>query len=217
MPHWIYSDLLNAMTRNMTIAVVNGPLTGERVAQIADALAVDQVGLFAHSSTSRGVLESPRLRAAVLCDPVVLPDVTFPMTLTSPSVDPVGPILVLRAERSYDDEGDDAPPIPPYIGPSLPEEVTTTVTLPRMAHADLLDDVWAEFGAQSIRGSWDRRADALLLGVDVSARRGGRRDRAPRVPARRRGARRGTPFSATGGGERPRRHAAAARRRRLLR
>lgn len=195
MPHWIYSDFLDLLSRNVTIAIAPGPLTGARIDEIATALAVDQVGLLAHSSTDRGVLESPRLRASVLCDPVVLPDMTFPMTVASPSVEPFGPVLVLRAERSYAEEGDDAPPIPPYIGPSLPEESTEVVTLARMAHADLLDDAWAELGAQTIpwmRGTagptrpfaewtYSRRAGG---GSEVAAaRRDYRRDVAARAAA----------------------------------
>ena len=117
----------------------------------------------------------------------------LPDDLASPSVDPLGPVLVLRAERSYAEEGDDAPPIPPYIGPSL-EESTEVVTLARMAHADLLDDArsWARRRSRGCEGhagptrpfaEWATRVAPEGAARVAAARRDYRRDVAARAAA----------------------------------
>lgn len=153
MPHWIYSEFFKQMTPNVTMVVLNGPspLTGDRIEEIADAVAVDRIGFFAHSSTDRLILDSPRVGSVVLCDPVVMPQVSLSLEMTSSEVNNPVPFLVMRAGQSYaSDDGGGPSPIPDYLGPNLPSDSTTTITFDGMGHADLLDDTWAELGATTI-------------------------------------------------------------------
>tara|TARA_B110001450_G_scaffold255469_1_gene283108 strand:+ start:24525 stop:25238 length:714 start_codon:yes stop_codon:yes gene_type:complete len=153
MPHWIYSEFFKQMTSNVTMVVLNGPspLTGDRIEEIADAIAVDRIGFFAHSSTDRLILDSPRVGSVVLCDPVVFPQFSPPFQMFSSEVSNSIPFLILRAGQSYiSDDAVSSSPIPDYLGPSLPTDNTDTVTFYGMGHADLLDDKWADLGASTI-------------------------------------------------------------------
>lgn len=152
MPHWIYSEFFKQMTPNVTMVVLNGPspLTGDRIEEIADAVAVDRIGFFAHSSTDRHILDSSRVGSVVLCDPVVMPQLSLPFQMTSSEVVNPIPFLVLRAGQSYTSFEDGPSPIPNYLGPQLPSESTDTTTFDGMGHADLLDDTWADLGASTI-------------------------------------------------------------------
>ena len=151
MPHWIYSEFFRQMTPNVTLVVLNGPspLTGDRVDEISNAIAVDQIGFFAHSSTDRLALDSPRVGRVVLCDPVIVPQLSLTFRMTSTEVSNPVPFLVLRAGQSYATSGGPRP-IPDFLGPRLPSESTNTVTFEGMGHADLLDDLWADLGASAI-------------------------------------------------------------------
>lgn len=158
MPHWIYSEFFKQMTPNVTMVVLNGPspLTGDRVEEIADAVGVDRIGFFAHSSTDRLILDSSRVGSVVLCDPVVMPQLSLAFQMSSTEVVNPIPFLVLRAGQSYASDGDGPSPIPNYLGPQLPAMNTDTFTFDGMGHADLLDDTWADLGASTIpwmRGS----------------------------------------------------------------
>lgn len=152
MPHWIYSEFFKQMTPNVTMVVLNGPspITGDRIEEIADAVAVDRIGFFAHSSTDRLILDSPRVRSVVLCDPVVMPQLSLSLQMSSTEVVNPIPFLVLRAGQSYVSNDNGPSPIPNYLGPQLPAETTDTITIDGMGHADLLDDTWAELGASAI-------------------------------------------------------------------
>lgn len=152
MPHWIYSEFFKQMTPNVTMVVLNGPspLTGDRIEEIADAVAVDRIGFFAHSSTDRLILDSSRVGRVVLCDPVVMPQLSLPFQMISSEVVNPIPFLVLRAGQSYASIEDGPSPIPNYLGPQLPAESTDMTTFDGMGHADLLDDTWADLGASTI-------------------------------------------------------------------
>ena len=152
-PHWIYSDFLGEVAdRNVTVVVARGwggalapPLSARTMDEVADALAVDAVALVAHSSVRREVLESPRLRRAVLCDPVVVPELDG-LRLAGPRVRSGTPFLVVRAGRAHGDDDAYGPGIPDYLSPRLDQ--SEVVTFERMGHADLLDDAWAEAGTR---------------------------------------------------------------------
>lgn len=152
MPHWIYSDFFRQMTTNVTMVVLNGPtpLTGNRIDEITDTIGVDRIGFFGHSSTDLLILNSPRVQSVVLCDPVVLPQWSFPFRVTSSDVSNTIPFLILRAGQSYATNANGPMPIPDFLGPQLPIETTETITFEEMGHADLLDDTWADLGASAI-------------------------------------------------------------------
>ena len=152
MPHWIYSEFFKQMIPNVTMVVLNGPspLTVNRIEEIADAVAVDRIGFLAHSSTDRSILDSPRVGSVVLCDPVVVPQLSLTLQMSSSDVVNPIPFLVLRAGQSYASDDDGLSPIPNYLAPRLPMQTTDTITFDGMGHADLLDDTWAELGASII-------------------------------------------------------------------
>lgn len=154
MPTFLYNELFARMQKNVTLVRVEQSLVSENALEgVAKALGVDKVGFMAHSSFDVSVLSSSRLRSVVLCDPVVFPAVGMPSlfgtpALAPPEVDLAAPVLVIRAERSYDP---DLTPIPEFLKPkptdaSLWEEVT----VPGVGHADVLDDVWADMGPRFI-------------------------------------------------------------------
>ena len=156
MPRRIYSALFRHLAANLTLVVLNepAPVTLETVEDIANTLAVDQLGFFSHSSIDVDILQSARIRSAVLCDPVTFPrisvgdDLGAGFGLVPPTVAKEMPFLVLRAARAYD--GDGAPAIPEFLCPRLPPDWTREQTFADVGHADLLDDTWADFGSRAI-------------------------------------------------------------------
>lgn len=151
MPRRLYTSLFAHLTKEFTLAVPEdvGPVTAATVAAVADALAVDKIALLSHSSFDHNILESTRVQTAVLCDPVVLPNLDWMQGgLVAPRTSPTFPIRVLRAELAYDI---DTPGIPDMISPSFDEGVDVTMrTFEGIGHADLLDDVWAKLGSDVI-------------------------------------------------------------------
>lgn len=148
MPSWLYRQLFATMTKNVTLVVPTGPVTADAIGDIADALRVDHVGLFAHSSFLANALASPRLQAAVLCDPITLPEVGV-AGLQPTSIRAQCPVLSLRASRAYDDA---TVPIPPLNTPAIAGEGCATATVDAAGHPDILDDVWADLAART--GLW---------------------------------------------------------------
>ena len=129
MPRQLYSDLFSQLSKNLTLIFPAGPLPKDILDATADSLEVDSVGYISHSSFNGDILSSPKLRAAVLYDPVVTPlmgEVIAPPNAVS-----------LRAERTYSGDG---VTVPSYL--SLPS--SKQVWFPNMAHADILDDRWAD-------------------------------------------------------------------------
>ena len=122
------------------------------------ALAVAQVGFLSHSSFDGRVLDSKRVRRAVLCDPVLLPSVWTPGGFAPrENVDPC-PTRVWKAELAY---SGDSVGIPRMVSPVLRE--STERTHPRVGRADLLDDTWAEFGPRVLPWMRGVRADAVAF------------------------------------------------------
>lgn len=148
MPKFLYDDLFRKMSKNVTLVKPSGPGMSEgTMERICDALGVKEVGFFSHSSFDPSVLSSPRIKSAVLCDPVCFPSISpFGVErFASPSVSVSAPVLVLRAENTYAID----PPIPDYLSPSpYGDTPWRSVTLPGVGHADLLDNVWADIGAK---------------------------------------------------------------------
>lgn len=154
MPRRIYTRLFDAMVKNVTLVVLNdaSPVTADTVEDVADALRVDQVGFFSHSSIDLSILESERVRCAVLCDPVAVPRVELgglapAFAFKAPRVQQPVPVLVIRAAKAYD-EAD--VPIPDYLAPEFPDGASVQTTYPDVGHADLLDDPWADIGARAL-------------------------------------------------------------------
>jgi hypothetical protein len=159
MPQRIYTKLFREMEDRVTLVVLRdpAPVTRDVVEEIADTLAVDKVGFFAHSSFDAQILDSSRLGAAVLCDPVTLPRLELPLAdldlraaFRSSSVEggDAG-VLLIRAGLAYE-EGASSPPIPEYLAPRVDAARATEVTLDGVGHADLLDDTWADLGARAL-------------------------------------------------------------------
>lgn len=142
MPRRIYTQLFRLLRDDVTLVVLEdvAPVTGPAIDAIADALAVEDVALLSHSSVNVGVLRSDRVRAAVMCDPVVLPvlDVARGGLVPPDDATPRFPTRVLRAAKAYETNG-----IPEMVSPRLEGD---TRTFDGMGHADLLDDAWAELG-----------------------------------------------------------------------
>jgi hypothetical protein len=155
MPTFLYSDLFKDLKKNVTIVSIDRPfISTETLEEVCEALGVNEVGFMAHSSFDSRVLTSPRLRCAVLCDPIVLPHVTgfgFQSNpFQSPSIDVAGPVLDIRAERSYNADAIQIP-IPVYLAPEpVDGSKWSVMTMFGIGHADLLDDRWADLGANLI-------------------------------------------------------------------
>lgn len=150
MPRQLYSDLFRELSSDVTLAVVEdvGPLTSDVVEEIADALSVDRIGLVSHSSIDSNILQSTRIQAAVLCDPVVIPNLIWIRGgLVPPESSPEFPVRILKAERAY---AEDTPGIPRLISPTIQSDRVSERTFADVGHADLLDDRWAELGRQTI-------------------------------------------------------------------
>lgn len=149
MPRQLYTELFRHLSSDVTLAVAErvGPVTAATVEEIADALAVERIAFLSHSSIDSVILDSSRVQSAVLCDPVVLPNVDWTRGgLVAPESTPDFPVRVLRAERAYAPETG----IPEMISPSIQDGVVSERTFAAMGHADLLDDTWAELGRQAL-------------------------------------------------------------------
>ena len=125
----IYSQLLHRVATNVTIAAVPGPVTANDVQLVSEAIGVDRVGFIAHSAFDPGILSSPRLARAVVCDPIAVP-------LTG-AADAVCPTLVLRSELLVDDER------LPQFNRMVIEGDVEEFTFANVGHTDLLNDWWA--------------------------------------------------------------------------
>lgn len=157
MPRRLYTSLFSELGKDITLVVPEDvtPVTAATVDAVADALAVDRIALLSHSSIDSNILNSPRIKAAVLCDPVVVPNLDWMQGgLVPPVSSPSYPIRVLRAELAYDGE---SPGIPNMISPSFDESVDVSErTFGGVGHADLLDDTWAKLGSDVV--PWMRGA-----------------------------------------------------------
>ena len=156
MPSFFYSDLFKLIKHNVTLVTLDsGVLNKENVKNVASALGVSEVGFMSHSSFDASVLSSPFIRSAVLCDPIALPSIVgVPFASSEPfasaSVDASYPVLTIRAERAYNAMQIDTP-IPEFLEPKPKDEDNwRTETLPGVGHADVLDDAWADVGANLI-------------------------------------------------------------------
>lgn len=145
MPRRLYTRLFRNLKQRATLVVLDdvAPVTAQVVSDVADTLGVDAVGFFSHSSIDASILDSPRVHRAVICDPVVLPEVDM-TGLTPVSASGTVPTLVLRAGMAYDDVAGSVG-IPEIISPSFDAPVIEE-TYEGVGHADMLDDTWAELG-----------------------------------------------------------------------
>ena len=150
MPRFLYGDLFQKMTKEVTLVVLNdaAPVTSDIVDDIANTLAVERVGFFSHSSIDSNILtNNDRVHMAVLCDPVVFPAMKFAsiggVEFTSPAVENDYPVLVIKAGKAYNPKV--STPIPDFLGPDFENE-QREIIVDEVGHADLLDDMWAEMG-----------------------------------------------------------------------
>lgn len=148
MPRRLYTKLFRQLEADVTLVVLDtaAPVTLEAVEGIAAALGVEQVGFMSHSSFDGRILESPRVRSAVLCDPVTVPTVGLGLQLGRRAVENGAlDTLVVKAEHAY--AGTGGTPIPEYLLPDV--HGSTEVTFPGVGHADVLDDLWADVAVRS--------------------------------------------------------------------
>ena len=153
MPKFLYNDLFSLMKRNVTLVKLDRPfVTSELLKEVADALGVEKVGFFSHSSFNPNVLTSPVLNSAVLCDPVVMPNIGFGTNpFTPPELDITASVLSIRAELSYDETKIESSGIPEYLEPRPFDDTKwQVISYPGVGHADVLDDMWADMGANFI-------------------------------------------------------------------
>lgn len=157
----IYSTLLDDLKTDFTVIRFNdlGVTTKNDLESLADALGVNKVGFLSHSSVDPGILSSSRLKKAVMCDPVGLPDINN--GLSSFEVFSQAPVLVLSAEKSREAQF-------PFIMNGFSLSIQGNVherVFEGMGHADILDNRWADLADQiGIEGM--RVSSANLLEFD---------------------------------------------------
>lgn len=146
MPQRLYTRLFDELTSNMTLVTLDAPkpVTADTARDVCETLGVDSIGLLTHSSLDATLLSSPSVRSAVLFDPVVFPELGT-MRLTAPRVENSMPVLLVKAGLSYDAD-DGRAVIPDYLLPSFSD--ATVCTYPNVAHADVLDNPWADLASQ---------------------------------------------------------------------
>jgi len=158
-PHQAYNNLIKLLSCNLTILnIENGIkfMTVDDVEYIADVINVDRVGLFTHSSFDPRILESPRLKKAVLCDPIGIPQISNILKMKSfqPYVETDAQILELRANRLYDGK---------FKLPLLNQfEIKGDVETKFMdcGHVDLMDDSWVWLANKL--GFWDMLSPTVV-------------------------------------------------------
>lgn len=159
MPRRIYTQLFRELRNDLTLVVSQDvtPVTAALVEDMADALSVDHVGFFAHSSFDADILRSSRVGRAVLCDPVTFPDWTL-SGFEATRVDNADPVITVRAENAYEAA---TSPIPRFLAPSFTGD-HDEVCVQNVGHADLLDDPWADMGPRLM--PWMRGMSAPRVG-----------------------------------------------------
>ena len=140
-PHQAYSQLDNLLSRNLTMIHMEGGvkfMTKDDVETVADALQVDQVGFFAHSSFDPSILESSRVKKAVLCDPIGIPQIKNILQTKSlqPYIKTDAKTLEIKASKLYNGEFE----LPMLNQYNIDGDVTSVEF--DSGHVDLMDDLW---------------------------------------------------------------------------
>ena len=78
MPPAIYSELFKKMKKNVTLVTVDGTqmISADLTKRVSNALGVEKIGFFSHSSFDLDILRSEHIHKAVLCDPIVIPSMS---------------------------------------------------------------------------------------------------------------------------------------------
>ena len=150
-PHRAYSKIENLLNKNVSIIHVEGGvnfMTVEDVESVADALQVDKVGFFSHSSFDPAILESQRVEKAVLCDPIGTP--TF-FSISNfkfrPYVQTDIKILEIKAKKLYEGKFE----LPTMNQWEFDGDVESVYM--DSGHVDIMDDFWVSI-ANKI-GFWE--------------------------------------------------------------
>ena len=147
MPPQFYSNVINSLTKNVTVVTFNDvlPITPNDIPDLADSLNVDTLTYFSHSSFNPDILESNRINNAVLVDPIVIPnfDITGVLNGGLSAIDPKSvfveyPVVVIKSEKLYESKLD----LPTWQELIINGEVENDV-YDGVGHPDLLDDTWA--------------------------------------------------------------------------
>ena len=147
MPHNIYSDFVSKLKKHMTVVVREqwSPMDRSTLKMISDALAVDQVGLIAHSSFDPAIIDEHACKV-FLMDPIAFPSWApgrgFTQSVTKGDID--APIQVAHAALAYDGET----PIPDYLEPEIADSKSPILLYKNVGHVDILDDTWADIGTR---------------------------------------------------------------------
>lgn len=131
-----YLSFIDELKPNLTVAVLPGPISVTDVERVADAIGAQEVGFLSHSALDANVLESPRVRRSVVCDPIGLP-------WSRLDVQAAHPTLEVRANLLYADNA-----LPQFNQVRVSGEDVAREAYDA-GHADLLDDTWAELAARS--------------------------------------------------------------------
>tara|TARA_B100000482_G_scaffold189122_2_gene170072 strand:- start:1397 stop:2068 length:672 start_codon:yes stop_codon:yes gene_type:complete len=139
-PHQAYSKIGNLLSKNLTIINVEGGIkfmSVEDVESVADALKVEKVGFFAHSSFDPDILKSSRVTKAVLCDPIGTPKLSNIMNFKfQPYVETDIKTLQVKAKQLYEGKFE----LPTLNQWEIEGDVTTVYM--DSGHVDLMDDSW---------------------------------------------------------------------------
>ncbi len=150
MPQFIYSNFVNDLKKNLTIININGnsPIVKSDIEDITNAINSDKISYIGHSSFNYDILESKKINAAILLDPLFVPLLSF-NGFNSPLIKPKYNLLVLNTDKLINSDNK-KPPEWQFLNLHKSVEV---LTIKNVGHPDLLDDRWANI-AQNFN-LWD--------------------------------------------------------------
>lgn len=139
-PHQAYSHIGKLLSENLTMVHVEGGvkfMSVDDVENVANALHVDKVGFFAHSSFDPNILESSRVKKAVLCDPIGTPKFSNIINFKfQPYVKTDIKTLEVKANKLYKGKFE----LPILNQWEVDGDVTTVYM--NSGHVDIMDDFW---------------------------------------------------------------------------
>jgi hypothetical protein len=150
-PHQAYSNVANLLSKNLTVVHVEGGvkfMSVDDIESVADALNVDKLGFFSHSSFDPDILESTRVKKAVLCDPIGTPKLSSILNFKfQPHVKTDIQVLQIKAEKLYNGKFE----LPTWNQWNIEGDVKSIFI--DSGHVDLMDDSWVSI-AKKI-GFWE--------------------------------------------------------------
>lgn len=142
MPNFIYNNIQKKLSKNNSLILTEDykPLLFSDIKEIVDALEVDYISLFAHSSIDPKIIESKYLNKIILCDPITVPDINID-GLTNKKIYPTGKVLIIKAEKLYNSDLT----LPNYQNPIIKNNnIHAEITYKNVGHPDILDNIWSD-------------------------------------------------------------------------